>query len=170
MVLLGFRYLASSIPLICLAGVAIGVGVIFAFLVLSICRNPSHSYPYSIPSLWSHFHLIYSCLFGFSLIFLYSLISFILSLLLILIYPWFFICLNTINKEIKEKRIRLKKEKEKIQRLKKEIDLIDSLIILFEEELNWFIKEREKERNRMKRASREKRMKRGSREKRMKKS
>ena len=41
MVLLGFRYLASSIPLICLAGVAIGVGVIFAFLVLSICRNPS---------------------------------------------------------------------------------------------------------------------------------
>ena len=34
MVLLGFRYLASSIPLICLAGVAIGVGVIFAFLVL----------------------------------------------------------------------------------------------------------------------------------------
>ena len=43
MVLLGFRYLASSIPLICLAGVAIGVGVIFAFLVLSICRNPSIS-------------------------------------------------------------------------------------------------------------------------------
>ena len=43
MVLLGFRYLASSIPLICLAGVAIGVGVIFAFLVLSICRNPSLS-------------------------------------------------------------------------------------------------------------------------------
>ena len=43
MILLGFRYLASSIPLICLAGVAIGVGIIFGFLVLSICRNPSIS-------------------------------------------------------------------------------------------------------------------------------
>ena len=40
-ILLGFRYLASSIPLICLTGVAIGVGVLFAFLVISICRNPS---------------------------------------------------------------------------------------------------------------------------------
>jgi len=40
-VLLGLRYLASSIPLISLVGVAIGVGIIFAFLVFSICRNPS---------------------------------------------------------------------------------------------------------------------------------
>lgn len=40
MILLGFRYLASSIPLISLAGVGIGVGIIFAFLLLSISRNP----------------------------------------------------------------------------------------------------------------------------------
>ncbi len=40
-VLLGLRYLASSIPLISLVGVAIGVGIIFAFLVFSISRNPS---------------------------------------------------------------------------------------------------------------------------------
>ena len=41
MILLGFRYLASSIPIICSVGVAIGVGIIFAFLVFSISRNPS---------------------------------------------------------------------------------------------------------------------------------
>ena len=41
MILMGLRYLASSIPLIALAGVAIGVGIIFAFLVLSISRNPT---------------------------------------------------------------------------------------------------------------------------------
>ena len=40
---MGFRYLASSIPIICLTGVAIGVGLIFAFLVFSISRNPSIS-------------------------------------------------------------------------------------------------------------------------------
>ena len=40
-ILMGFRYLASSIPIICLTGVAIGVGLIFAFLVFSISRNPS---------------------------------------------------------------------------------------------------------------------------------
>lgn len=40
MVLLGFRYLAASIPLISLAGVAIGVGLIFALLIFSISRNP----------------------------------------------------------------------------------------------------------------------------------
>jgi F0F1-type ATP synthase membrane subunit c/vacuolar-type H+-ATPase subunit K len=40
MLLLGFKFVASSIPLISLAGVAIGVGLIFACLVLSICRNP----------------------------------------------------------------------------------------------------------------------------------
>jgi len=39
-ILLGLRYLASSIPLISLAGVAIGVGIISAFLVFSTCRNP----------------------------------------------------------------------------------------------------------------------------------
>jgi len=43
MILMGFRYLSSSIPLISLTGVAIGVGVIFAFLIFSICRNPSIS-------------------------------------------------------------------------------------------------------------------------------
>ena len=43
MVLLGFKYLASSIPLICLTGVAIGVGMLFAFLIISISRNPSIS-------------------------------------------------------------------------------------------------------------------------------
>ena len=32
--------MASSIPLISLAGVAIGVGLIFANLSLCICRNP----------------------------------------------------------------------------------------------------------------------------------
>ena len=36
MILMGFRYLASSIPTICLTGVAIGVGLIFASLVLSM--------------------------------------------------------------------------------------------------------------------------------------
>ena len=40
---MGFRYLASSLPIICLTGVAIGVGLIFAFLVFSISRNPSIS-------------------------------------------------------------------------------------------------------------------------------
>ena len=39
-VLLGFRYLASSIPLISLAGVAIGVGLIFSILIFAISRNP----------------------------------------------------------------------------------------------------------------------------------
>ena len=43
MILMGLRYLASSIPLIALAGVAIGVGIIFAFLVLSISRNPTYN-------------------------------------------------------------------------------------------------------------------------------
>ena len=40
MILLGFRYLASSIPSISLAGVAIGVGLIFSILIFPICRNP----------------------------------------------------------------------------------------------------------------------------------
>ena len=40
---MGFRYLASSIPIICLTGVAIGVGLVFSFLVLAISRNPSIS-------------------------------------------------------------------------------------------------------------------------------
>lgn len=43
MILMGFRYLASSIPIVCLTGVAIGVGLIFAFLVFSVSRNPSAS-------------------------------------------------------------------------------------------------------------------------------
>ena len=40
MILLGFRYLASSIPLVVFAGVGIGVGLIFSFLLNSIARNP----------------------------------------------------------------------------------------------------------------------------------
>ena len=40
MILLGFRYLASSIPSISLAGVAIGVGLILSILIFPICRNP----------------------------------------------------------------------------------------------------------------------------------
>ena len=41
MILLGFRYLASSIPIVCFAGVAFGVGLVFASLILSLSRNPS---------------------------------------------------------------------------------------------------------------------------------
>jgi len=41
--LMGFRYLASSIPTTSLTGVAIGVGSISASLVLSMSRNPSIS-------------------------------------------------------------------------------------------------------------------------------
>ena len=44
MILLGFRYLASSIPSISPAGVAVGVGIIFASLVFSISRNPTISH------------------------------------------------------------------------------------------------------------------------------
>ena len=40
MILLGFRYLASSIPLIVFAGVGVGVGLIFAMLLNSMARNP----------------------------------------------------------------------------------------------------------------------------------
>ena len=40
---MGFRYSASSIPIICLTGVAIGVGLIFGFSLFSISRNPSIS-------------------------------------------------------------------------------------------------------------------------------
>ena len=39
-ILLGFRYLASSIPLIVFIGVGIGVGLIFSMLLNSIARNP----------------------------------------------------------------------------------------------------------------------------------
>ena len=41
LVLMGFRYLASSIPIICLTGVAIGVGAIFSSLIIAISRNPA---------------------------------------------------------------------------------------------------------------------------------
>ena len=40
MILLGFRYLAPSIPLIVFAGVGVGVGLIFAMLLNSMARNP----------------------------------------------------------------------------------------------------------------------------------
>ncbi len=40
LILLGFRYLSSSIPLIVFAGVAVGVPLIFSSLLLSMARNP----------------------------------------------------------------------------------------------------------------------------------
>ena len=40
LILLGFRYLASSIPSISSAGVAIGVGSIPSISIFAICRNP----------------------------------------------------------------------------------------------------------------------------------
>ena len=43
LILLGFRYLASSIPSISLAGVAIGVGSVLASSASSIPRNPTIS-------------------------------------------------------------------------------------------------------------------------------
>ena len=42
-ILLGFRYLASALPLLSLIGVGIGVGVIFSMLLLGLSRNPSVS-------------------------------------------------------------------------------------------------------------------------------
>ena len=39
-ILLGFRYLASSIPLIVFAGVGVGVGLIFSMSLNSMARNP----------------------------------------------------------------------------------------------------------------------------------
>ncbi len=38
-ILIGFRYLDSSIPFICIECVAIGVGSIHGVLILTICRN-----------------------------------------------------------------------------------------------------------------------------------
>ena len=38
-VLLGLKYLAASIPVIALAGVAVGIGLIFGLLILSLSRN-----------------------------------------------------------------------------------------------------------------------------------
>ena len=40
-ILLGFKYLASSIPICAFIGVAIGVGFIFGMLIFGISRNPS---------------------------------------------------------------------------------------------------------------------------------
>tara|TARA_B000000565_G_C23735739_1_gene358991 strand:- start:142 stop:300 length:159 start_codon:yes stop_codon:yes gene_type:complete len=39
-ILLGFKYLASSIPSIVFAGVGVGVGLILAMLLNSMARNP----------------------------------------------------------------------------------------------------------------------------------
>ena len=52
-ILLGFRYLASSIPLISLAGVAIGVGLIFSILIFAICRNA-----FDIDAAFTNFNLV----------------------------------------------------------------------------------------------------------------
>ena len=43
MILMGFKYLASSIPLISLGGVAIGVGLISPLSIAGVSRNPSLS-------------------------------------------------------------------------------------------------------------------------------
>ena len=43
LILLGFRYIAASIPVLCFVGVAVGVGLIFASCLLSLSRNPSYS-------------------------------------------------------------------------------------------------------------------------------
>ena len=72
MILMGFRYLASSIPIICLTGVAIGVGLIFAFLVFSISRNPSISN-----------NLIRWAFIGFSLVEVSGFIGLVYSFLLL---------------------------------------------------------------------------------------
>jgi F0F1-type ATP synthase membrane subunit c/vacuolar-type H+-ATPase subunit K len=42
-ILLGFRYLASALPLLSLIGVGIGAGVISSMLLLGLSRNPSVS-------------------------------------------------------------------------------------------------------------------------------
>jgi len=39
-IVLAFRYLASSLPLLALVGVGIGVGLIFAMLVIGLAKNP----------------------------------------------------------------------------------------------------------------------------------
>jgi F0F1-type ATP synthase membrane subunit c/vacuolar-type H+-ATPase subunit K len=86
-ILLGFRYLASSIPIICLTGVAIGVGLIFAFLVFSISRNPSISnnlirwsfIGFSLVEVSGFIGLVYS----FLLLYAFNLITIDLYILLI---------------------------------------------------------------------------------------
>lgn len=39
MISLGLKYVASSVPVVCFTGVAIGVGIIFGSLIISIARN-----------------------------------------------------------------------------------------------------------------------------------
>ena len=79
-ILLGFRYSASSIPLISLAGVAIGVGIIFASLVFSISRNPVIS---NILIRWSFI--------GFSLVEVSGFIGLVFGFLLIYAFLFFFL-------------------------------------------------------------------------------
>ena len=42
-ILIGFKYLASAVPILTFAGVAIGVGCAYGSLLISISRNPSVS-------------------------------------------------------------------------------------------------------------------------------
>lgn len=89
MILLGFRYPASSIPSISPAGVAVGVGIIFASLVFSISRNPTISHTlirwsfigFSLVEVPGFIGLVYSflILYAFSLI-LFITVLFIISL------------------------------------------------------------------------------------------
>ena len=72
MILLGLRYLSCSIPLISLVGVAIGVGLVFSFLLYSISRNPGISEV-----------LIRWAFIGFSLIEVSGFIGIIFSFLLL---------------------------------------------------------------------------------------
>ena len=83
-ILLGFRYLASSIPIISLAGVAIGVGSIFSGLIFAICRNPVIS---NILIRWAFI--------GFSLVEISGFIGLVYSFLILYAFSSFFIFLSS---------------------------------------------------------------------------
>lgn len=80
MILLGLRYLSASIPLISLVGVSIGVGLVFAFLIYSIARNPLVS---EILIRWAFI--------GFSLVEVSGFIGIVFSFLLLYAFYWLLI-------------------------------------------------------------------------------
>jgi len=79
MILLGFKYLASSIPLLSFAGVAVGVGMNFAFLLFAISRNPIISNS-----------LIRWAFIGFSLVEVSGFIGLVYSFLLLYALLWYY--------------------------------------------------------------------------------
>ena len=79
-ILLGFRYSASSIPSISSAGVAIGVGSIPSILIFAICRNPIIS---NVLIRWA--------LIGSSLVEVSGSIGSVYSLLIPYAFIWFII-------------------------------------------------------------------------------